>query len=83
MMNLTELKQKTASELIDIAGEMGVDGVARSRKQDVIFSILKAHAKKGEDISATSRIQVTYSEDGQIKQSLFNGLYRQIANKDR
>ena len=57
-MNLTELNQKTASELIDIAGEMGVDGVARSRKQDVIFSILKAHAKKGEDISGDGVLEI-------------------------
>lgn len=49
-MNLTDLKQKSASELIDIAQEMGLDNMARQRKQDVIFSILKAHSKKGENI---------------------------------
>lgn len=50
MMNLTELKQKPATELVEIAQSLGVEGMARSRKQDVIFSILKAQAKKGEDI---------------------------------
>ena len=49
-MNLTELKQKPISELLTIADEMGLEGVARTRKQDIIFAILKAHAKKGEDI---------------------------------
>ena len=49
-MNLTELKQKSASELIEIAQSRGLEGMARSRKQDVIFSLLKAHAKGGEDI---------------------------------
>ncbi len=49
-MNLTELKQKPASELIAIAEQSGLDGMARHRKQDVIFAILKSHAKKGEDI---------------------------------
>jgi transcription termination factor Rho len=49
-MNLTELKRKPASELIEVAEGLGLDGVARSRKQDVIFGILKAQAKKGEDI---------------------------------
>ena len=39
-MNLTELKQKPASEIIQIAQEMGIEG-ARSRKQDFIFYILK------------------------------------------
>ena len=46
-MNLTELKRKSASELVELADQMGIEGIARSRKQDVIFSILKAHAKKG------------------------------------
>ncbi len=49
-MNLTELKQKPAAELVDVAQELGIEGVARSRKQDLIFSILKGQAKKGEDI---------------------------------
>jgi len=49
-MNLSELKLKPASELIELANDMGIEGTARSRKQGIIFSILKAHAKKGEDI---------------------------------
>ncbi len=49
-MNLTELKRKPASELINLAETMGIEGAARSRKQDVIFGILKGHAKKGEEI---------------------------------
>jgi len=49
-MNLTELKAKPATELIEVAQEMGIENIARSRKQDVIFSILKARAKKGEHI---------------------------------
>ena len=50
-MNLTDLKAKPISELVKIAEKMGLDNVARSRKQDIIFSILKRHAKSGEDIS--------------------------------
>ncbi|MGH8651076.1 MAG: transcription termination factor Rho [Gammaproteobacteria bacterium] len=57
-MNLTELKQKSAAELVRIADDMSVEGVARSRKQDVIFSILKAHAKKGEDISGDGVLEI-------------------------
>ena len=49
-MNLTELKTKTPSELVEIASSLKLDGLARSRKQDVIFAILKAQAKNGEDI---------------------------------
>ncbi|MGH6634812.1 MAG: transcription termination factor Rho [Gammaproteobacteria bacterium] len=57
-MNLTELKQKSAAELVQIADDMSIEGVARSRKQDVIFSILKAHAKKGEDISGDGVLEI-------------------------
>jgi transcription termination factor Rho len=49
-MNLTDLKKQSASELIEVAQSVGIENVARSRKQDIIFSILKAQAKKGEDI---------------------------------
>ena len=57
-MNLTELKKKPASELIDTAAEMGIDNLARSRKQDIIFSILKAHAKNGEDIFGDGVLEI-------------------------
>ncbi|GMR07334.1 MAG: transcription termination factor Rho [Gammaproteobacteria bacterium] len=57
-MNLTELKQIPAAELIDIADKMGIDGIARSRKQDQIFAILKAHAKNGEDIFGNGVLEI-------------------------
>ncbi|MDH5691673.1 MAG: transcription termination factor Rho [Gammaproteobacteria bacterium] len=57
-MNLTELKKKPASELIALAAEMGIEGMARSRKQDVIFGILKAHARKGEDIYGDGVLEI-------------------------
>ena len=49
-MNLSDLKKQSASELIELAQSSGIENIARSRKQDIIFSILKAHAKQGEDI---------------------------------
>ncbi|WP_372965044.1 transcription termination factor Rho [Marinobacter sp.] len=57
-MNLTELKQKSVPELLEIAHEMGLDNLARSRKQDVIFSILKKHAKGGEDIYGDGVLEI-------------------------
>ncbi len=57
-MNLSELKLKPASELIEIAQKMGAEGTARSRKQDIIFSILKSHAKKGEDIFGNGVLEI-------------------------
>ncbi|MDH5185193.1 MAG: transcription termination factor Rho [Gammaproteobacteria bacterium] len=57
-MNLTELKTKTASEVIQIAVDMGIEGMSRSRKQDVIFAILKTHAKSGEDIFGDGVLEI-------------------------
>jgi transcription termination factor Rho len=57
-MNLTELKQKSAAELVAMAQEMKVEGMARSRKQDIIFAILKAHAKGGEDIYGDGVLEI-------------------------
>jgi len=57
-MNLTELKLKSVPELLDIATEMGLDNMARSRKQDVIFAILKKHAKSGEDIYGDGVLEI-------------------------
>lgn len=57
-MNLTELKLKSVPELLEIATEMGLDNMARSRKQDVIFAILKRHAKSGEDIYGNGVLEI-------------------------
>ena len=57
-MNLTELKQKSVPELLDIAKDMAMDNLARSRKQDVIFAILKRHAKSGEDIYGDGVLEI-------------------------
>ncbi len=57
-MNLTELKQKPIAELLDTAHEMGLDNVARTRKQDIIFFLLKKHAKNGEDIYGDGVLEI-------------------------
>lgn len=57
-MNLSELKTKPITELLAIAESMGLDNLARSRKQDVIFSILKCHSKSGEDIYGDGVLEI-------------------------
>ena len=57
-MNLTELKKMPPPDLLSLSQEMGIEGMARSRKQDVIFAILKAHAKKGEDIYSDGVLEI-------------------------
>ena len=57
-MHLTELKKKTAAELVEIAKELNIENMARSRKQDIIFAILKEHAKRGEDIYGDGVLEI-------------------------
>src|SRR5690625_1762212 len=58
IMKLTELKKKPANKLIEMAESFGIEGMARSRKPDVIFAILKAHAKNGEDIYGDGVLEI-------------------------
>ena len=57
-MNLTELKQKPIAELLDMADQAGLENMARSRKQDIIFALLKKHAKSGEEISGDGVLEI-------------------------
>ncbi len=57
-MNLSELKKKSAAETIAMAEQYGLENMARSKKQDIIFSILKEHAKRGEDIYGDGVLEI-------------------------
>ena len=57
-MHLTELKQKPVSELMDMAREMSIDNVGRSRKQEVIAAIVRKQAKSGEDIYGEGTLEI-------------------------
>jgi len=57
-MNLSELKLKPVPELIELATKMGIENLSRARKNELIFAILKAHAKKGEDIYGDGVLEI-------------------------
>ncbi|OUS27586.1 transcription termination factor Rho [Gammaproteobacteria bacterium 45_16_T64] len=57
-MNLSELKKLPIADLLQLANDMGLDNLARTRKQDVIFAILKRHAKSGEDIYGEGVLEI-------------------------
>ena len=57
-MNLTELKPSRAPDLLKVAQQVGLENLARSRKQDIIFAILKAHAPSGEDIYGDGVLEI-------------------------
>jgi transcription termination factor Rho len=68
-MNLTQLKLKPVAELVEIATKMGLENLARSRKQDIIFSILKAHARSGEDIYGDGVLEILQDGFGFLRSS--------------
>jgi len=57
-MNLSELKKKAPADLVEIAQSMKLENLARAKKQDIIFAILKAHAKSGEDIFGDGVLEI-------------------------
>jgi transcription termination factor Rho len=68
-MNLSELKNKSATDLSDMAITLGVENVARLRKQDLIFGILKAHAKSGENIFGDGVLELLQDGFGFLRSS--------------
>jgi len=68
-MNLTELKTRPASDLVELGESLGLDNLARSRKQDIIFSILKAHAKNGENVYGDGVLEILQDGFGFLRSS--------------
>jgi transcription termination factor Rho len=57
-MNLSELKQRPVGNLVELANSLGIENAARLRKQDIIFSILKGHARNGENIYGDGVLEI-------------------------
>lgn len=68
-MNLTELKRKSIAELLFISEQMGLENMARSRKQDIIFAILKTHARNGEAIYGDGVLEILPDGFGFLRSS--------------
>ena len=68
-MNLTELKNTPVSELVTLGSSMGLENLARLRKQDIIFAILKAHAKSGADIFGAGVLEILQDGFGFLRSS--------------
>ncbi|WP_299003669.1 transcription termination factor Rho [uncultured Shewanella sp.] len=68
-MNLSELKNKPIADLVTLAQEMKLENMARARKQDIIFSILKAHAQSGEDIFGGGVLEILQDGFGFLRSS--------------
>ena len=59
VIDLNDLKRKPATELIAFAESLNIqEGIARARKQDVVFLILKAHARLGGGIYGEGVLEI-------------------------
>ncbi len=68
-MNLTELKTRPAASLVELGETMGLENLARSRKQDMIFAVLKAHAQNGENIYGDGVLEILQDGFGFLRSS--------------
>ncbi|MCP4320387.1 MAG: transcription termination factor Rho, partial [Alteromonadales bacterium] len=68
-MNLTELKNTPVHALVKLGESKGLESLARLRKQDIIFAILKAHAKSGEDIFGAGVLEILQDGFGFLRSS--------------
>ena len=68
-MNLTELKTRPAAKLVELGESMGLENLARSRKQDIIFAVLKAHAQNGENIYGDGVLEILQDGFGFLRSS--------------
>ncbi|PLC54905.1 transcription termination factor Rho [Pollutimonas nitritireducens] len=57
-MHLTELKAQHVSKLLEMAAALDIDNASRLRKQELMFAIMKRHAKQGEQIFGDGVLEV-------------------------
>ena len=69
ILNLTELKSMPPAELVALAESMEIENMSRSRKQDILFEVLKAHGKSGEDISGEGVLEILQDGFGFLRSS--------------
>ena len=68
-MNLTQLKAMPINKLAQMAESIGAENTARARKQDIIFNLLKAHARKGEPIYGDGVLEILQDGFGFLRSS--------------
>ena len=68
-MHLSELKNHHVSQLLDMASAVGIEGANRLRKQELVFALLKEHAKKGEVIYGDGCLEVMNDGYGFLRSS--------------
>ena len=73
-MDISEMKRKTVPELVKVAQEHDVQGVAGIRKQELIFKILEAQTNKSGLIFSTGVLEILPEGYGFLRSTDYNYL---------
>lgn len=68
-INIRKLKSKTPLQLTELAASLGLENIGRMRKQDQIFTILKAQAHEGEKIMGEGVVEILQDGFGFLRSS--------------
>lgn len=71
-MNLSELKTKSMSELMDIASEYQVENLSGLRKQELIFALLQACASKNGSIFGEGVLEILPDGFGFLRSPMYS-----------
>lgn len=74
MLNLVELKTMAISELNKMAQDLGIEGYAGMRKQELTFSILEANAAKEGNLFGAGVLEILPDGFGFLRSSDYNYL---------
>ena len=68
-MDIAQLQDKTNEELIELASQMGVlDNGSEPRRQDLLMTVLKAHAEQNGQVMASGILSIVNDGYGFLKQ---------------
>jgi len=73
-LDISEMKRKTVPDLVKIAQDLGLQGVAGIRKQDLIFKILEAQTNKSGLIFSTGVLEILPEGYGFLRSVDYNYL---------
>ncbi len=58
VVRIPDIKKQSASALLKLAQEQGLENIARARKQDLVFNLLKAAGRRGDHIMADGVLEI-------------------------
>lgn len=71
-MNLSELKTKSMSELMDVASEYQIENLSGLRKQELIFALLQARALKNGSIFGEGVLEILPDGFGFLRSPMYS-----------